>query len=198
MARITCYHGTASPPFDRFRVGPSGDAGSGHNSARLGVFLTGCPRIAATFALKPDVIDKGYDTMAGSRSLLRNPYAFDEDPFLPDAAVLTCEADLGHAFPISASAWCDLVDAAACGEPDPFGPLLAGARAAGCDHIAIARALPGERDSLGCRPSMEYDAETWVVFDPAAVAIVAREPAAEHLPRPAPLNIVAHRLSPSG
>jgi len=183
---ITAYHGTAST-FDRFEMGHTfADKGQGHISGKIGAFFSGCERIATTFALHPEVYDMGFDSYNGSRTLIRDPYQYSDEPWLPNAQVLTCDLHVTKPLVVSVVDWVDLVDRSNDGEfdglPCPFQELREKALKEGCDHILIPAAKEGETCKWGGDFVVEYDSDVIVVLDPEMIRIVDRRPTEEVVP----------------
>lgn len=175
------FHATTNPLLQFLARAPAPTIVDGegvYGSARpLGTFFSTSPRIAAHFVLKPEVIDAGYDSDEGSASLCQNPWRFDDQPFLPSAQVLQCEAPAQMRWQeLSALEWVEMVSTQ---EEEFFQALRDNALAAGFDGVRI-RAWDGhsEHPEFG-RPCVEYYADTYVAFDPTAVRIADARPAAE-------------------
>ena len=168
------YHGTVSE-FDQFTLDPPG-RNSPAPSRSLGVFLSNCPRIAAHFTLKDEVLDAGYDSHEGSPSLRNDPWQFDADPFLEGACILHCAVDLTHPVHFSCLEWMTLVEEKGS---DELQALRDAWLASGHDGL-IVEAWDGqvEHPEHG-KPCVEMHGATVVVFDPTRVHIRQRQPAAQ-------------------
>lgn len=168
------YHGTLSE-FDQFTLDPP-ERNSPAPSRSLGVFLTACPRIAAHFTLKSEVIDAGYDSDTGSATLRHNPWQFDPDPFLENACILHCSTELGQPVRLSCLEWMALVEEKSSDELHALRQIWLDA---GHDGV-IVEAWDGdtEHEDYG-RPCVEMHSAMVVVFDPQAVQIHKRQPAGE-------------------
>lgn len=176
-SRILAYHGT-DRMFDCFK--DQSAMRSGSDSGQLGHFFSADPKIAAHFTLNEEVLDAGYETEEGSRSL-RDPYRFSADPFVPGAQVIQAELILGRCHHMSAVAWMEWLDTihsgtVAQGEPLRWRQTLMDQ---GYDSLVINAWDGHSRDADGVRPSLETDATTWVVFEAAKIVIRGRQPAAE-------------------
>lgn len=174
--RMQGYHGTTQTfeTFDRLA-----DQASGSITAQLGVFVSASPQIAAHFTLKPDVLDAGYDSHEGSRSLIRDPWRYDRQPFLPNAHVLDVAFDFNRPKHLDAIAWMTLVDGlqGVNGAQAQVERLREAWLEAGHDGLIIA-AWDGEStDADGVVPSVEMDADTYVIFQPETVQILERRAA---------------------
>lgn len=187
------YHGTTRT-FDVFDPAP--EQASGSLTATWGTYFSASPQIAAHFTLKPEVVDAGYDTDEGSRSLVRDPWQFDAAPFQAGAQVLTAEVTLNNPKVMDAVTWVALVEDLH-GDLDPM-PRARALRAAweadGHDGLFIPAWDGHHTDADGMTPSVETDADTWVVFDAHSVRIVARQAAETPWPARAPTPERRRRL----
>lgn len=168
------YHGTTES-FARFEE--TGRC-NGSPTGALGVFLTSDPRVAAHFTINSDVVDRGYDLIRGSRTLISDPWTVASGhPFLPGARVLACSADVRNSFRMSAVEWMALVEAAQdWGGDARLSAFRDGLLAAGHDGILIEAWDGHSLDTEDCEPCCEYDATTVCVFDRAAVHIIEVRP----------------------
>lgn len=179
----TLYHGTTQH-FDRFLDEPH-QRNTPSATNLIGVFLSECPRIAAHFTLKTDVLDDGYDSLIGSRSLRQYPWQYDPDPFLPGACVLHCRARVENPIVLSAIEWVDIVDGMS--EADI---LLVRAQwiAQGHDSVLVE---PWDgvshHDEFGA-PCIETHAQTLIVFDAERVCITDRSEPGTHWNQPSALD----------
>lgn len=181
MTSIVAYHGTTAH-FEQFEVGCAGVSGSSTSS--LGGFFSTDPAIAAHFTLKPDVVDAGYDSAAGSRSLLSHPGRYDPMPFLDHARVAEVELVLERPYLMSAQAWADWVDDIHGIMTDPEADVKAFRQHLldqGHDGIQI-EAWDGQRAADGTAPSVETDAVSFVVFNREQVTLKGWRPADQYLP----------------
>jgi len=184
---LTAYHGTTED-FEQFELGRTGQgAGQGHVAGRIGIFLSACPKVATTFTLESHVWEQACEEgRSGMDRLLRDPYRYDEEPWLEGAHVVTCEVDVAKPMVVPVQDWVDLVDRVNGGEfdgePCPFRGLREAALRRGCDHILIPAAGEGELSKSGDEFVVEYSADVIVVLDPAKVRIVGRSPSAEVVP----------------
>lgn len=190
---LILYHGTRQH-FDRFQaIGPGHDPNDEgvvfSHTRSLGTFFSGCPRIAAHFTLKPDVLDKGYDSHQGSSSLRENPWRFDPDPFDPNAQVLTCRIDQPNTrlYPMPVLRWLEICNEA---EPETLEHMRQEYQAQGFDGILIEAAQDGDEHEDYGTPCVEYHDITVVLFDASKVSITDRKPAAEAYPPRFELNPV--------
>lgn len=167
------YHGTTRTfeAFDR-----QADLASVSMTARLGVFLSASPEIAAHFTLKPEVLDAGYDSLEGSRSLIRNPWRYDRQPFLSNAHVLTVAFELNHPHRFDAISWMTLVDdfQGVTGAQTHFEQMRQRWLEEGYDGLIIEAWDGHSTDADGVRPSVEMDAVTYVIFQPERAQILER------------------------
>lgn len=175
------FHGTTTPFAHFSSQGPSpqvaGDDVLYGFARTLGTFFSESPRIAAHFVLKPEVIDAGYDSHEGSRSLCQNPWRFDPEPFEPAAQVLKCELPDNaqwHAIPLMR--WMEMI---ADEEEAFFAGLRERCVQEGKTGVVI-EAWDGQAEHPHHgRPCVEYYAPTYVVFDASPVTILEARPAAE-------------------
>jgi hypothetical protein len=170
------YHGTTRA-FDAFD--PAAPLASGSLTATFGTFFSTSAPIAEHFTLKPEVVDAGYDTEEGSRSLVRDPWRFDPAPFQANARVIAADVILQRPLVMDALAWMALVDQVhSTMEPDALVRAWRQSwEAAGHDGLLIS-AWDGQcTDADGVTPSVETDADTYVVFDARPVQILGSQPA---------------------
>lgn len=181
---VVAYHGTARD-FQAFSA--ESVQASGSATACLGTFFSASPAVAAHFTLKPEVISAGYDSAAGSRSLVRNPWQFDAQPFMANAMVLMARIRLYNPLVLGVGEWVDIVESL----QDIQHPEAVAIRhlqrwsLRGHDGVLVRRwdaykPLPGGRWA-----SVETDAETYIVFDASRVPILERRAAESCLDRPA-------------
>lgn len=175
MARIVAHHGTCRD-FDRFDADRLGSFNPGA-TCRLGFFLSTDPRIAAHFVLRPEVIERGYDSEEGSAAIIKDPFRLDPDPFEDGARVLECELALISPARLALRHWMGLV---ARDDPREIDGLRRRFLRGGHDGLLIPAwdgdvAALDEDDDVPC---VEYRADTWIAFRPEAIRIVGwREPA---------------------
>jgi len=163
---LLAYHGSTAR-FTAFN--PAAPAVAGSATARLGIFLSADPRIAAHFTLRPWVISDGYAHPAGSRSLLDDPWQFDPDPFLPRAAVATVALAWRHPFPMQASDWARWIERVAR-QANPAASVAAFRH--WCERSGHDGVLVQAHDGQGAvRPSLETDAPTYIAFRPDQVTL---------------------------
>ena len=180
------FHGTSTKPAQFEKAPPAvGGEGFAWSATRcLGIFFSECPRIAAHFALRPEVVDAGYDTPQGSALLRKDPWRLSPDPFQPAAEVLTCRLpDEVRLFPVPLLEWIDL-----CETRDATFWLTwrRELQARGFEGLRV-EGWDGESEhpEFG-PPCVEYHAPTVVCFDARAVRIVDRAPAAAAWGVPSP------------
>ena len=164
------YHGT-SAAFRRFAPQPHA---RGNPTGTMGVFLSADPRIAASFALKAEVVDAGYDHGDGSRSMLRDPWELAEgvEPFEEGAVLLECRAAVRNPHVMSAVDWADLADAAVEADGEAaVAAFKADLVRAGRDSVLVLAWDGSSVTSAELEPCCEYDAPTLCVFDHAAVSV---------------------------
>lgn len=161
------YHGSLRR-FDTFQSHPD-QRMTRSPTARFGTFCIEDPRIAASFTLRPHVLNAGYRSPQGSRSLWEDPWALDEDPFDRGASVAEVEVRLIHPKTLSALTWVDIVEQARV-SPEKAQHHLERWQAAGHDGLRIDAWNPDEFAPSG-QPSLETDAITWVAFHPSALRI---------------------------
>lgn len=182
---MRAYHGTLTD-FDQFALDQPSVSASW--TSRLGLFFSESAPIAAHFTLKANVVDAGYDSVRGSRSLLEHPGRFDPEPFLPGARVISVELNLVHPHIMSAVEWTRWVESVH-GEKEGEASVIAfrqTLQAAGHDGLKVEAwdgHLPQADDLTPC---VETDAPLWVAFSPDTVRIQSSEPAHVHLPPFAP------------
>lgn len=163
---IIAYHGT-NRRFDQFRR--HAPAASGSPTRELGTFFSEAPRVAAHFALRPEVINEAYLDPQGSGCLLDDPWQLDSDPFLPHAQVV--RARLGFARP----AWVNPLDFAQWVEGLRHLPAsIAGVQVAAWRE----QLLQDGHDGIGMRAHaalcVEYAGVTWIALDLATIQIQGR------------------------
>lgn len=167
------FHGTTRQ-FARFC--PRAKAVSGSATAGLGIFFSSDLRVAAHFTLRPHVINEGYAHPMGSRHLLNDPWEFDMDPFLPDAHVIQAQLRLTnpyHSTAVNFARWVEhlrhLPDARL---------QVARCRAelihAGHDGVLVAAWNIKDACPDGRKPCLEFDADTWIMFNPDQITIETR------------------------
>lgn len=151
------FHGSTAA-FEAFDDGMLGSI-SAAPSAALGHFLTSNPAIAASFTLRPEILDAAYDTLKGSSVLLDAswPLGRTENPFEAGAHVKYVVLNLRNPARIDAADYAELVD----NEMDWKECRLA-LMSKGFDGLLIAR--DAEKVEVG-ELCVEYAADTWVAFE---------------------------------
>lgn len=165
------YHGTCRQ-FDAFLVdAPAPEGLLWSHTRALGTFFTGSAKVAAYFTLKPDVTDAGFDSDAGSHSLLEDPWQYDAQPFDEGAQVLTCQVSAERLYALPLMRWMELCEEA---DENRMTDMRLDYQSQGFDGILIEAAEEGEEHYEYGRPCAEYDTITVVLFDPSSVTITER------------------------
>ena len=192
---LILYHGTRRP-IEQFQpIGPGHDptdTGVAWSQTRgLGTFFSTCPRIAAHFTLKPEVIDQGYDSDEGSKTLRENPWRYDSQPFEPGSQVLTCaladEHDPTRLAPMDLMEWMTICEEWSTAQVTEMREEL---QAQGFHGLYIQEWDGEEEHEDHGTPCVEYHAPTVVLFDATRASITDRRPAdqawEEHRPARSP------------
>lgn len=168
------YHGTTSD-FDAFDDALLA-SDSEHSASRLGHYLTASPAIAETFALEACLVDRAYDTIAGSKVLLDVSWALRHaDASMEGRAhrmggrVACFSVTPRRAGSVPAQVFADLVDEFALDD----GEWLEVRRrviALGYDSILVEGDPEAVDNGTLC---VEYAADMWVVLDPSIASPAA-------------------------
>lgn len=189
------YHGTRRS-IEQFQpIGPGHDptdTGVAWSHTRgLGTFFSTCPRIAAHFTLKPEVIDQGYESDEGSKTLRENPWRYGSQPFEPGSQVLTCaladEHDPTRLAPLDLMEWMTICEEWSTAQVTQMREEL---QAQGFHGLYIQEWDGEEEHEDHGTPCVEYHAPTVVLFDASRATITDRRPAEqaweEHRPARSP------------
>ena len=159
------FHGTCCE-FEKFSDAALGKQ-SGAPSSSLGHFFSTNPTIAASFSLRPEVVDAAFDTLKGS-SVLLNPRwvsTRSSNPYAEGSRVVLAVADLRNTASIEANEFAALVDQ---DEPLDWVAVRADLLAAGYDSIQI------RKDPVlveAAQLAYEYAADTWIALEGASIRL---------------------------
>ncbi len=167
------FHGTTKL-FDHFsdmRLGKM----SGHASAALGHFLSACPRIASSYALKPSILDRAHEVLAGSKVLLdpawpmsQRSFCSDGMPYEPGGQIMLVSHSIQRAVSIEAIAFAELLD-------DDYAPEAWGAlRHSLLDDGYQALLIEGDPDAMAARRLVsDLAPDTWVALTASIIEPIA-------------------------